>query len=254
MPRQRVDVAGQNLPLFLRRRLREAALLVSRLSGRLAQRSPQSLLAARRGAHAALAARLPDLIRRQHQDKRQRLTVASDRLARAMTARTALEARRLQTDAARLEGLGRRLGAAMAARKSDKAGRLESLAKLLASLSYRSVLERGFAVVRDRDGTPLMRAAAVPAGAGLTIEFADGALPAVAAGGTGQAPAPHQHRQPPAPAPPRSPPARGGKPAGGAPRARSSRPFPPAGYGRDCPATGLLACPAAAKRPCSPGI
>ncbi|MGL4324757.1 MAG: exodeoxyribonuclease VII large subunit, partial [Beijerinckiaceae bacterium] len=102
VPRQRLDMAGQNLQLFLRRRLREQALLVSRLAGKLAQRSPSALLAARRGAYTALAARLPDLAKRRIADEKRHIAVLSDRLAHAFTARTALEKRRLQTDAARL--------------------------------------------------------------------------------------------------------------------------------------------------------
>ena len=181
LPRQRLDMAGQNLPLFLRRRLREQALLVSRFAGKMAQRSPSALLAARRGAYTALAARLPDLAKRRIADEKRHIAVLSDRLAHAFTARTALERRRLQTDAARLDGLERRLRAATAVQKAHRATRLEGLGKLLASLSYRSVLERGFAMVRDHEGRPLMRAAAISGGDGLTIEFADGSVAATAA-------------------------------------------------------------------------
>ena len=50
----------------------------------------------------------------------------------------------------------------------------ERAGQLLTAFSYRGVLERGFALVRDLDGSPLRRAAAVQAGQGLDIEFADG--------------------------------------------------------------------------------
>ncbi|MGL4324937.1 MAG: exodeoxyribonuclease VII large subunit, partial [Beijerinckiaceae bacterium] len=141
---------------------------------------PSALLAARRGAYTALAARLPDLAKRRIADEKRHIAVLSDRLAHAFTARTALEKRRLQTDAARLDGLERRLRAAMAVQKTHRATQLESLGKLLASLSYRSVLERGFAMVRDGEGRPLMRAAAISGGDGLAIEFADGTVAATA--------------------------------------------------------------------------
>lgn len=180
LPRQRLDMAGQNLPLFLRRRLREQALLVSRLGGRLAQRSPGALLAARRGGFAALAVRLPELFHRRMDDARRQISVLSDRLARALEARAALEKRRLQTDAARLQGLESRLRAAMAVQTRTRGVRLEGAGKLLSSLSYRSVLERGYAVVRDSAGKPLTRAARISAGAELAVEFADGNVQAVA--------------------------------------------------------------------------
>jgi exodeoxyribonuclease VII large subunit len=61
--------------------------------------------------------------------------------------------------------------------------RYEGLARLLESLSYEQVLARGFALVRDAAGQPLMRAAAVESGSFLSIEFADGHIAATAEGG-----------------------------------------------------------------------
>ncbi|MBV9078726.1 MAG: exodeoxyribonuclease VII large subunit, partial [Methylobacteriaceae bacterium] len=40
--------------------------------------------------------------------------------------------------------------------------------------SYRSVLDRGFALVRDAANLPVARAEALQPGATVTIEFADG--------------------------------------------------------------------------------
>jgi len=53
---------------------------------------------------------------------------------------------------------------------------------LLEAYSYRGVLARGFALVRDGDGHPLRAAAAVAAGMRLDIEFADGRVAATADG------------------------------------------------------------------------
>ena len=47
-------------------------------------------------------------------------------------------------------------------------------AQLLAAFSYRGVLARGFALVRDAAGQPLRTAAAVSAGMPIEIEFSDG--------------------------------------------------------------------------------
>ena len=55
-----------------------------------------------------------------------------------------------------------------------KADRLEAVSKLFDSLSYKSVLKRGFALVRDADGQPLNSADAVLDGQALVLEFADG--------------------------------------------------------------------------------
>lgn len=55
--------------------------------------------------------------------------------------------------------------------------RLLSLWKRLQAASPRSVLNRGFAIVRDAEGRPVTRRAAVQPGARLAAEFADGTTP-----------------------------------------------------------------------------
>ena len=67
-----------------------------------------------------------------------------------------------------------RLRRALAATLERRSQRLASQSQLLASLGYRQVLARGFALVRDSDGRPLHRAADVADGARLDLEFADG--------------------------------------------------------------------------------
>jgi len=51
---------------------------------------------------------------------------------------------------------------------------LESLTRVLESISYRAVLERGFALVKGEDGKVRRRAGDIKAGEGLTLTFADG--------------------------------------------------------------------------------
>jgi exodeoxyribonuclease VII large subunit len=51
---------------------------------------------------------------------------------------------------------------------------------LLAALSYRSVLARGFALVRDEAGHPLHAASSIGPGARLDLEFSDGRVAATA--------------------------------------------------------------------------
>ena len=70
----------------------------------------------------------------------------------------------------------------------DGAGTASARAgQLLNAFSYRGVLSRGFALVRDQKGVPLRAAAAVGAGMRLDIEFADGRVGAVADGTGGAA-------------------------------------------------------------------
>ena len=155
------------------------------------------LLQERRGAVRDLAAHL----------KRPEVAIADKRtaLAHAVAAlrpRTLLE--RLSRAEERLGRTARDLDRAFAVRIEDPRRRVGELVKLLESYSYKGVLERGFAVVRDASGAPLSRAAAVPAGAALAIEFADGEVAAVA-GGTPAAPSSPPAASRPKPRAPASP-------------------------------------------------
>ena len=67
---------------------------------------------------------------------------------------------------------------------SQHSARVERAERLLAAFSYREVLKRGFALVRDGDGHPLRSAAAVTSHMRLDIEFSDGRVTAVADGET----------------------------------------------------------------------
>ena len=66
--------------------------------------------------------------------------------------------------------------------------RVTALGQLLNAFSHRSVLERGFALVRGEDGQPVRSAAAVNAGAVLDIEVRDGHISAVVPGTSPGAP------------------------------------------------------------------
>jgi exodeoxyribonuclease VII large subunit len=74
--------------------------------------------------------------------------------------------------------------------------KLGNAAKVLETLSYRSVLARGFALVKDKDGAPIRQAEGMSIGTALAVEFHDGKVGAVST--TGSVP-----RSKPAIAPPR---------------------------------------------------
>jgi exodeoxyribonuclease VII large subunit len=67
---------------------------------------------------------------------------------------------------------------------------VDQLGKLLESYSFHSVLQRGFALVRDQDGHPVLAAADTRAGDTLSIEFADGKIGAKVTDSAGPAPRP----------------------------------------------------------------
>jgi exodeoxyribonuclease VII large subunit len=76
-----------------------------------------------------------------------------------------------------------------------RAARLERADRLLVAFSYREVLKRGFALVRDAEGRPLRAAASVRSGMRLAIEFSDGRVGAVAEGDAVPRPAPAPRRR-----------------------------------------------------------
>ena len=70
--------------------------------------------------------------------------------------------------------LAARAGRAIDALLDARFARYERDTQLLAAFSYRGVLARGFALVRDRAGCPLRAAAGVTVGMPIDVEFADG--------------------------------------------------------------------------------
>ncbi len=93
-------------------------------------------------------------------------------------------AQRLKERGARINELGERMRLGTRRVLSGHGQLLETQTKLLASLGYKNVLARGFALVRDEKGTMLRSAKAVADGAVLEIEFCDGRKKVSAGTGT----------------------------------------------------------------------
>ena len=101
---------------------------------------------------------------------------------------TLLEARRAGERSRGLAQIEARLRRAFAEAQQRRRTRLAAAAQVLSAVSYRSVLARGFALVRDAAGAPLPRAIAIAPHQSLRIEFADGEI-AATADGAGEPPA-----------------------------------------------------------------
>ena len=167
----RIDGLGRGLPAA-RDRLTTAGQRLDDWSERLA-RGARGRLAAQRQAVGRLRPLKP---RQLLTLKRQQLTHAAGRLAAGHPAtRIEWERRGVDQLAGRLRHAGR-------AALSEGAARVETAARLLEGYSYRGVLARGYAVVRDERERPLTRAAEVKSGAALSLEFHDGRAAARAAG------------------------------------------------------------------------
>ena len=148
---------------------------------------------------------------------RQRLDACAERLPRALIANAQFHHRQLTSVAARLSprllklrlarsseivvALGQRSDRARANYLQRRRDRLRSAGQLLAAFSYRGVLARGFALVRDGAGHPLRSAAAVAAGMHMDIEFSDGRVSATADGARAKGDAKPEPKAEPKPRP-----------------------------------------------------
>jgi exodeoxyribonuclease VII large subunit len=152
VPRQRFDHAGAGLTRGLRANAHIHRVGFSRIGGRLSAHLLRTHVERRRERYAAIALRL------------RASAAANIEMHRTGIAR---ERERLNVFAARA-------GRAMDNLLDVRWACCERDAQLLAAFSYRGVLARGFALVRDRAGRPLRTAAAVTTGMPMDVEFSDG--------------------------------------------------------------------------------
>jgi exodeoxyribonuclease VII large subunit len=129
---------------------------------------PEELLAFARQRLDSATARLPRALGKNTQDHRLRLT----RALAGLTARPLLLA--VSNRRQRATELAARSRRALRTLYDKCKQRFEGEAKLLTSLSYRSVLQRGYALVRDEVEKPVRFAESLRSGQTISIEFQDG--------------------------------------------------------------------------------
>ena len=152
-------------------------------------------IARERQQAALLEQRMRQCLRVTTERRRDRYDLISLRLETARAAYAS--ARRAQIARARERVLTCEARARLAinALLDHRTARLERAERLLSAVSYRGVLARGFALVRDSDGRPLRTAAAIRPGLRLDIEFADGRVRATAETTTSEPAAPPVRRR-----------------------------------------------------------
>jgi exodeoxyribonuclease VII large subunit len=160
VPRQRLDACAAALPRALRANAQIHHTDFSRVAGRLSSQ----------------------LLRTQVERRRVRLDAATHRLTTALKTYRYNHLVRIARARERVTAYAERAERAAWTLLDNRAARLERAGHLLAALSYRGVLSRGFALVRDGAGQPLRTASAVSRGMALDIEFADGRVGATAGG------------------------------------------------------------------------
>jgi exodeoxyribonuclease VII large subunit len=136
----------------------------------------EQLFAAQRQRLDFASARLDPGLRRNLQEHGRRLAKAG-----ALLSPTRMK-RQVALGAERTKRLSERLARIERSRMAERRKHLDALGRVLESSSYRSALERGFALVRGAGGKVLRRAAAVTPGEHLTLTFADGEQGATADG------------------------------------------------------------------------
>jgi exodeoxyribonuclease VII large subunit len=180
-PRQRLDRAGDTLAARVRGAIGQLALKCAGLAHRLARHSPRAHLAGQRERLRGLAGRLARL--RLLLTERPRR--AAEAVGRAFVREAALLERRWAEQAERAGRLAARMTRAYDERLQSRRAELLSAWQLLGAMSYRGVLSRGFALIRDETGRPLRLAADARPAQRLEIEFADGKVGAIAGGRVG---------------------------------------------------------------------
>lgn len=142
---------------------------------------PDEILALARQRHDTAAGRLIQSLRANTQLHRSRL----ERMSGKLSLRPVRQ--QLGREQERLDRHARTMARAVSAMVERRRQSLIAQSKLMASLSYKSVLQRGFALVRDEHEKPVRAATSVRPGQGLSLEFADGRVGVHADGGAAKA-------------------------------------------------------------------
>jgi exodeoxyribonuclease VII large subunit len=174
LPRQRFDAVDRRLHRALLANTRAHGMQLAGCASRLQPRLLEARLTRTRDRLEALGCRASAALTRVTGPRRARLErIAGRHSPQAITARIA-------RNGERLEVLARRARQSVLARFEARRRHLDGCGKLLASLGYQGVLQRGYALVRDSDGRTLRSVAQIASGQRLDIEFADGHVDAQA--------------------------------------------------------------------------
>jgi exodeoxyribonuclease VII large subunit len=174
IPRQKLDRAGERLREKLESGLRQAHLRLNRAAGLLARHSPQAEFARMSERCVGLGGRLQRLRPALVAQARQKLDALNNRLVAARRAQLSLHQQNLLARRERLLQMDGRLQHGLRSVTLRRQDRLMSLSQLFESLSYKAVLSRGYAIVRNAHGEPVRQAAGLKRGDLVSLEFTDG--------------------------------------------------------------------------------
>ena len=180
IPRQRLDAASGSLPRGLRANTHAHFRRFASIGARLTFRVLRGQVAQARQHLTVSGERLHNSTRSLIRSRRERFTGLETRLKASRLANAQAQRNAIARERERTHRLADRAHRALSTLLQRLEARVSHSGQLLAALSYRSVLARGFALVRDDAGHPLHAAAQVGPGARMSIEFADGHVGATA--------------------------------------------------------------------------
>nr|WP_197975428.1 exodeoxyribonuclease VII large subunit [Rhizobium sp. CFBP 8762] len=175
LPRRRFDDVATGLARGLQMNTVNKRRTLEQMAGRLRPDMLVNRLTDRRQKLTENALRRERAVERMLARHRHAITGA-DAALRALPARLSGQVHRAQD---RVAGLGRRTDSAILNDVRAKKASYLSHGRMLDSLSYKNVLSRGYALVRDADGHPVKAAAELIAATLVIIEFADGQVGAL---------------------------------------------------------------------------
>jgi exodeoxyribonuclease VII large subunit len=180
IPRQRLDAASGALPRALRASTHAHFRRFTASSAKLTLRVLRGQVAQARHHLTISGERLSHCTRALLRSRRERYVGLEARLRASKLANAQAHRNAIAREFERTERLAERAERAMLTMLDRLEARMLHSGQLLTALSYRSVLARGFALVRNDAGHPLHAAAEVAAGARLELEFSDGRVAATA--------------------------------------------------------------------------
>ena len=181
LPRRRFDEAAAGLGRGLQMNTVNKRRAFERTAAHLRPDMLLTRIAERRQRVADRLQRAERIVERRLDHFRARLSALEVSL-RATPARIGTQTERARD---RLNGLALRAESALSGELSRRRALLLAQDRVLQSLSYRNVLKRGYALVRDEDGAPVKGAAELGPGRAIAIEFSDGTVEAVTGSGGG---------------------------------------------------------------------
>ncbi|MEO6945612.1 MAG: exodeoxyribonuclease VII large subunit, partial [Nitrobacter sp.] len=179
-PRQKLDGAAAALPRALRASTHVHHRRFTQISGGLTLRVLRAQVGHAKQSVAATGARLAHCTQVVLRHRRDRFAGLVVRLKASRLANAQAQRAQIVRANERTQQLAERARRALITSLQRHDARIAHSGQLLAAFSYRGVLARGFALVRDDAGQAVRSASVVGSGARLSLEFADGRVAATA--------------------------------------------------------------------------